>query len=91
MAQSGRIIWPHRPSITAICTKVAAIGKKAFFKCKRLSSLTIKTKLLESGSVGGSAFAGLHSGVKVKCPPDRKNLYNKLLTKAGLPESAVWK
>lgn len=59
-------------------------GKKAFYGCKKLKSITIKTKKLKSKSVGTQAFLGLHKKAVIKVPKKQKKIYTKWLKKKGL-------
>jgi hypothetical protein len=45
---------------------VKKIGKKAFYGCKKLSSIQVKTKLLKRKNVSKSAFKKISPKVKVK-------------------------
>lgn len=62
---------------------VAAIGRKAFFGCKALRKLAIKTRLLTAKTVGAAAFKGIHASAVVTCPKGMAGDYGKLLRSRG--------
>jgi hypothetical protein len=72
-------------SIT-IGKNIEKIGSKAFYKCKNLKNIKIKTILLTKNSVGGSAFKGIHPKAKVKVPKKKLKDYQKLLKAKGIKE-----
>ena len=47
---------------------ITKIGKKAFYNCKNLAAVTIKTEMLTKSSVGANAFKGLNAKAVVKVP-----------------------
>lgn len=67
---------------------IKRIGKKAFYGCKSLRNITIKTKLLKKNTVGSKAFTKAGSKnykkLKVKVPKKKLKLYKKILRKKGL-------
>lgn len=69
--------------------KVTAVGSKAFYKCSKLKSITIKSKSLRS--VGRNAFKGISKNAKVTVPKSKYNAYRKLFKKAGFGSKTVWK
>ena len=75
-----------------IPASVKSIGKEAYYGCKNLQSIIIKTKLLTTKSVGKNAFrkAGSKNYKKlvVKVPKSKKKSYTKLLRKKGLSSAA---
>ena len=60
------------------------IGKQAFYKCKNLKKLVIRSKKLTSKNVGSSTFKGVNKNVEVYVPERKINSYKKLLKKKGL-------
>ena len=68
-------------SITAITIpkNVKTIGKKAFYKCKKLKTVTLKTKKMKK--VGASAFKKTKKGMLFKLPKKKNATYRKLLKK----------
>ncbi len=75
-------------SKVVIGKNISSIGKQAFYGCKKLKSIVIKTEKLTAKKVGGSAFKKISSKVKVSVPKKKKTEYKKLLKKKGLPKSA---
>ena len=69
--------------------KVTSIGSKAFYKCSKLKSITIKSKSMKS--VGKNAFKGISKNVKVTVPKSKYNAYRKLFKKAGFGSKVTWK
>ncbi len=69
--------------------KVTSIGSKAFYKCSKLKSITIKSKSLKS--VGKNAFKGINKNAKVTVPKSRYAAYRKLFKKAGFGSKLTWK
>lgn len=71
-----------------IPASVSKIGSKAFYGCKKLTSITIKTTKLTTKTVGSSAFtkAGSKNYKKltVKVPKKQLKAYKKMLVKRGL-------
>lgn len=65
-----------------IGSNVQRIGAYAFYKAKKLESITIKsTKITKMGK---KSFYGLKSTIKLKLPSKVKGKYKKMLKKAGL-------
>jgi hypothetical protein len=58
---------------------VTKIGQKAFYKCTKLKTVTIKSKKLKS--IGSSAFKGIAKNSKIKIPKSKYSKYKKLLRK----------
>lgn len=67
-----------------IGTNVQKIGKNAFSGCKKLKSITIKSKKLTAKTVGSNAFKGIHRKAKIKVPKSKLKSYKKLLKKKGI-------
>lgn len=51
-----------------ISSNVKKIGKKAFYKCKNLKTIVIKSKKLKMKNVGTKAFAGISKTAIIKVP-----------------------
>ena len=64
------------------------IGAKAFYKCAKLKSITIKTTKLTTKTVGANAFKGVYKKATVKVPAKKLKAYKTLLVKKGLPKTA---
>lgn len=65
-------------------SNVKTIGKKAFYGCKNLKSITINTFNLKSKTVGAAAFKGLNAKVVVIVPENKLKAYKKMLKSKGL-------
>ncbi len=60
---------------------VKAIGEKAFYGCKALKKITIKSTVLKKA--GKNALKGIHKNAKIKVPKKKLKAYRKLLKKKG--------
>jgi hypothetical protein len=65
---------------------VLTIGKNAFYGCKNLKTMTIKSSKLQK--VGSKAFKGVKSTVKINVPNKKIKTYKKMFTKAKLSSKA---
>ena len=65
---------------------IISIGASAFYGCKSLKIITIKSEQLKK--VGKKAFKGIHASAKVKVPKKKLDAYKKLLKGKGLPATA---
>ena len=74
-----------------IGANVNKIGRQAFFKCKKLKTLIIKSKKLKAGKVGAKAFKGTPAKMTVKVPKKVKKVYKKWLIRKGVNKKAVIK
>ncbi|MCR5282887.1 MAG: leucine-rich repeat domain-containing protein [Lachnospiraceae bacterium] len=63
---------------------IKKIGKQAFFGCKSLKTIIIKTTMLKKNTVGAKAFTGIHKKATAKVPAKKLKLYRKVLTKKGM-------
>ena len=66
-----------------ISSNIRKIGRQAFFNCKNLRNITIKTPYLSKKTVGAKAFKGIHAKAKIKVPKKQKKAYQKLLKAKG--------
>ena len=57
-----------------IPSSIRTIGSQAFFKCKNLKKITIKTPYLSKKTVGAKAFKGIHAKAKIKVPKKQKKI-----------------
>ena len=62
---------------------VSKIGKKAFYGCKNLKNITIKTTKLTKKRVGSKAFSGIHAKAVIKVPKKKLSAYRKMLKARG--------
>ena len=67
-----------------IPSTVKNIGKQAFFNCKKLKNIVIKTKKLKNNSVGKKAFKGISAKAVIKVPKVKRAMYQKILGKKGI-------
>ena len=63
---------------------VSRIGKKAFYGCKNLKNITIKTMKLTKKNVGSKAFSGIHAKAVIKVPKKKQSAYKKILKARGV-------
>ena len=63
---------------------MAKLGKKAFWGCTKLKSISIKSKKLKGQLVGAQAFKGIHTKAVIKVPKKQKKKYQKWLRKKGI-------
>lgn len=62
---------------------VSSIGKNAFYGCKKLKTIQIKTTKLKAKKVGKNAFKGIYKKAKIKVPAKKLKAYKKILKSAG--------
>ena len=74
-----------------ISSNIRKIGRQAFFNCKNLRNITIKTPYLSKKTVGAKAFKGIHAKAKIKVPKKQKKAYQKLLKAKGVGKKATIK
>jgi len=65
---------------------IEKIGKKAFYNCKNLKRVKIKSGLLKS--VGKKAFTGTNKKLVIKVPSRKLKAYRKLLANKGMKKTA---
>ena len=70
---------------------VRRIGKQAFYNCKNLRTITIRTSMLTKKNVGAKAFKGTYKKVKVKVPAKQFKTYKKFLKSKGMGAKAIYK
>lgn len=63
---------------------IKKIGKEAFYGCKKLKTVNVKTKSLGKKSIGKNAFKGIHKKAVVKVPKKQLKNYKKYFKKAGV-------
>lgn len=69
---------------------VRTIGKQAFYKCKNLKTIVIKSDSLTS--IGSKAIKNINKKAKITCPKKKKAAYKMLFTKkAGYTKSITIK
>ena len=67
---------------------VKKIGTQAFYSCKKLKKIVIKTKQLQAKKVGSKAFKGIYSKVNIKVPKPKLKSYKKILRAKGVGKRA---
>ena len=67
---------------------IVKIGKNAFYGCKNLTSITIKSSQLTLKNILKNAFKNTSPKATVKVPKNQKALYNQILKKRGLNKKA---
>lgn len=66
-----------------IGSNIKKIGKNAFYGCKNLKSITIRSTKLTEKMVGGNAFKGIDRKAVIKVPKEKYKIYQKLLKSRG--------
>lgn len=66
-----------------IGSNIKKIGKNAFYGCKNLKSITIRSTQLTEKMVGGNAFKGIDRKAVIKVPKEKHKIYQKLLKSRG--------
>ena len=74
-----------------IGSNVTTIGANAFYGCKNLNTVVIKTAKLTSKTVGANAFAKTGAKPVVAVPAKQFNTYKTLLRSKGISTKAVYK
>lgn len=70
---------------------IKKIGKKAFYGCKNLKKITIKTTKLTKKNVGSSAFKNINKKATIKVPKKKVTAYKKLLKAKGIGKKVAVK
>ncbi len=70
---------------------VRRIGKQAFYNCKNLRTITIRTSMLTKKNVGAKAFKGTYKKIKVKVPAKQFKTYKKFFKSKGMSTKAIYK
>lgn len=70
---------------------VRKIGKQAFYNCKNLRTITIRTSMLTKKNVGAKAFKGTYKKIKVKVPAKQFKTYKKFFKSKGMGAKAIYK
>ncbi len=70
---------------------ISSIGQKAFFGCKKLSNITVKTNKLLYKSIGKKAFSKGNSKPTVKADKSKLKLYRKIFQSRGMSKKCKFK
>ncbi len=70
---------------------VKKIGAGAFYKCSKLTDITIRTTKLKASRVGDNAFKGTPKKAVFTCPSGKVTSYRKLLIKKGANKKATFR
>lgn len=74
-----------------IGANVKNIGRRAFYGCKNLKRIVIKTKLLKTGGLEAQVFSAVYKKAVIKVPGSRLKAYRNLLKKNGIPGKVIIK
>lgn len=74
-----------------IPSTVKQIGKQAFYNCKKLKTITVKTKSLTKKRIGSKAFTGISSRAVFRVPKSKMNTYKKLFRAKGAGKNTVFR
>ncbi len=74
-----------------IGSNVNSIGAKAFYRCKKLKQVIVKTKKLKAKKVGKKAFVGIKANATIKVPKKNYRTYKALLRKRGAAKRVTFK
>lgn len=87
VAEVGAKIMKGNTKLTKVTLgkNVTTIGKQAFYGCKKLKTITIKSKVFKK--VGSKAFKGIHEKAKIKVPKAKLSKYKKVLKGKGQVKS----
>ena len=70
---------------------VTAIGAKAFYGCKNIKTIIIKSKKLTTKKIGSKAFSKTPKKMTVKVPKNKFKAYKKMLIKRGVNKKVKFK
>lgn len=70
---------------------VSSISSKAFYGCKNLKKITVKTTKLTKKKVGKNSFKGIHKNAVIKVPKKKLNAYKKLFKSKGIGKKVIIK
>lgn len=79
-----KLTIPNTVTYKGVSYRVTGIGKKAFYKYRKLKKIKIQSLYLKKGKIGKNAFRGISKRVSVYVPTEKMQTYLKWLKKAGL-------
>jgi hypothetical protein len=84
----GASLFKGNTKVTSVIIgkNVTSIGKKAFYGCKNLKKITVKSKVLTK--TGANAFKGTSKKLTIKVPKAKLKAYKKVLAKKGQSKAA---
>lgn len=62
---------------------ISKIGKEAFYGCKNLKKIQIRSKKISANNVGSRAFKGINKKAKMSVPKSKANSYAKWIKTKG--------
>ena len=65
-------------------SRIKIIGRQAFYGCRSLKTVVVRTKKLTKKTVGSKAFAKIHKKAVVKVPAKKQKIYRNLFRKRGV-------
>lgn len=68
----------------SIGQNVKKIGSKAFYGCKKVKLMVIRSKSLTDQTIGKKAFAKMGKGMTIRLPKEKFSIYKKILKKKGI-------
>ena len=77
-------------TIITIPAKVAKIGEKAFYQCKNLRYILVKTKKLTAKNIGSNAFAKGSAKLRVKTDKNKWKSYAQIFMSKGMSKKALF-
>lgn len=83
-----KVTIPAKITVDGISYQVTGIEKKAFYGCKKVKKIIVKTKKLTAKKVGKKAFANMNKKVTIKVPKGKVRAYKKIFRKKGLSKKA---
>ncbi len=63
---------------------MSSIGGNAFYGCKNLKKITVKTSALTAKKTGKKVFKGIYSRAVIKVPKKKSAAYKKIFKKSGI-------
>lgn len=67
---------------------IKKIGRKAFYKCKNLCYINVKSVKITAKNTGKAAFKGIYGKTRVKTSKSVKNKYYKIFVQKGMSKKA---
>ena len=76
--------------IITIPSKVNKIGDRAFYQCKNLHYILVKSNKLSESNVGNEIFSGGYINPRVKTDKSKWKLYQKIFTSRVMSQRALY-